>query len=754
MADPLFTSATPGAAVGIEVSHAPAMVAPAHVWLRATGHAGLADFEESGSVYDGAHHEYYHEWTIRGQPLPAWTKPENMIPAWNNPNRACGREVAFLLPVAGDYVIDLVVRDRHGNRALASTGSLTVVSPESHFPVRGRIYVDPDGDFTDVPAGARTATTMQDLADQMEATRGGAPWVLLRGGKTHDMTTRMGGLIVMDAGRRLAMLSSFGTGRATVVPSTVADRDQQLSTFEVWERPVTGFLTFTGIGFRGAYDAATERGSAGNVLACIGFAANSRLRDCFVTVSDITCSGMVKMLELGASSTGSANNRMMIADCDVTNWRNYGIFGGDMSYRYAFAGNRIVQHVDALHGGDKEDGLVNNHGPVRIPASASVYFSQNDLFSRTGWSRVGDGSLADQPCLRLLVSSHHAGQTATVERNVMEGGYNTVNVNMAEPTYAGDAEHRYIQPANLLLENNLLVGTAKNLGTGMEIWRGGVTVRNNLFIQPDVLQPLRQGGALFALGPGNVDADPANATNPVVIHSNTYLNLMAAPQAGAQTWAFLSDPDRYFTDLAEENNVIHKPGLVSAETTYAPIDVATVLGGFVPRFKGVRYGYDLTRQALSAAVAEGAQVAVPYSEIRKVLQDGTVVEAGATNQAYWLALAGTDRRHAIFLRGQARRLFAEEGHFSLTFDAAAVTITNTSGFTWKEGAMMVLHLDRTSLIPAMDTTYASPATIPLPRPLVGSPAIGSATMGRVTPADALQADRAAPPSRGALEPDA
>ena len=85
-------------------------------------------------------------------------------------------------------------------------------------------------------------------------------------------------------------------------------------------------------------------------------------------------------------------------------------------------------------------------------------------------------------------------------------------------------------------------------------------------------------------------------------------------------------------------------------------------------------------------------------------------------------------------------------------DQTVITITNTSGRTWSNASELQLSLDRTSRTMAMDTSYATGATIPLPRPLAGSPAIGAATTGQVSPKDFLLTPRGATPSKGALEP--
>ena len=88
----------------------------------------------------------------------------------------------------------------------------------------------------------------------------------------------------------------------------------------------------------------------------------------------------------------------------------------------------------------------------------------------------------------------------------------------------------------------------------------------------------------------------------------------------------------------------------------------------------------------------------------------------------------------------------------MTFGETDILVENTSGETWPSGATARLWLDRSSLMPEMDGTYANPETIPLPRPQTGSAAIGAATTGRVSPKDFFLTDRGATPSKGALEP--
>lgn len=748
----------PGGGIGsvsIEVTRPNALVAPALVWLKATGHSGLASGVHSGPVYDAAHHEYHHEWTIDGEPLPAWSKVENLPSAFNNPNKAYGKEVAFVLPAPGDYTISLTVTDRLGNTATAQTGTLTVVSPESYYLDSERIYVDPEGVWAGVPAGATKVQTPDEARLACPSRTSGIkpPWILLRGGVQHDFDTVDSASSSRGAWKNsfdyaFSYLSSYGGGRAQLIPCKRADRDYARGMFEIWGRPVDPgwHIIFTGIDFVGEYDPTVERGASGNAY-CIN-ASQSQLQGAFVTIYDVDAYGVDMLLQTGATDSATTSYHAMV-HCDLPNgWRNYGSINdlannGIPTGKLAFIGNRFRQHPDALHGGDKQDAFVNNHGPIRISRAEYAYVAQNDLFSRTGWSPVGGaGRRDDQPCLRLFTSPAD-GMSAQVERNAMEGGYTTV--------LAVDANNNIRNPVNMVIENNLMVATAKNIGPHFEAGFSGITARNNLMVYPDTPRHgPNWGNAAIMLKSNNNTAD--SLASPFTVYNNTVLNLVSAANDRGNLIPF-SIYDAEFTNVTEANNVHHVPNGTTPATAQAPIDISTALAGFTPRFKGTRYGYDLAIITLAADVGPGQSFEVPYSALEKKLQEGTLVDGGGpTDQAYWQAIEATDTRHAIYARTDGYRLFAELGHISVTFTATGAQITNNTSLTLSGGGEVRIHLDRTSLIPPMDTTYASPATIPLPVPQPGSPAYQGATSGDVARDDIYRAVRPAPATMGAKEP--
>lgn len=742
----------------IEVAHANTLVAPALVWLRATGHAGLASFAHSGPIYDGAHHEYHHEWVIDGEPLPPWTKVENLPAPMNNPNRAYGREVAFVLSTAGSYTVSLTVRDRLGNIARARTGTLTVMSPEDYYAEDERIYVDPEGLWEGVPNRATKVRTVgeAELACPTVASGSKPPWVLLRGGVRHDLDLaadpvgRRGSWFIQSSAT-VGYVSSYGTGRARLVPSTAAGLNHSRAMIEVWMKALAEgeHLTITGIDFEGNYDPTTERGAGGNDH-CIAL-VNSSIQGAFVTVYDVDAYNVNQFFRGGATGTATTSHHAVV-NCDLPNgWRTHASFNGfgDPGVavgKVAFLGNRFRQHPDALHGGDREDGLVNTHGPITISRAEYAYLAQNDIFSRTGWYPARrDRGREDQPCLHLFTAPAD-GMAAHVERNVFEGGSQTVR--------ARDPNLEVRGPANVVFENNILVASAKNFGPQLQVAYAGWTVRNNLVLYPDTPRHGPNWGRsslelLVAAG-----QTEESLGSPFVVYNNTVLNLVSAANDRGRAVAF-SEFSPEFLRVVEVNNIHHVPDGTTAVTGQAPIDLTTTLAGFRPRFRGTRYGYDLIHFTPSADVGPGESFLVPYSATHRRLQDGTYVDGDMTptDQDYWLDIAATDTRHALYQSATSQRLWAELGDIEVQFTAAGIEVRNmTSDVVLAGGEEIRLHLDRTSRIPPMDTSFASPPTVPVPVPAPGSPAYRGATGGDVALDDLYRLLRTAPASMGAVEP--
>lgn len=754
MANFVFTYSAPATGtVEIETNEPGALVAPTQIWLKAINHSGLAPFEETGpetgNVYDGAQHEYYHEWTINGEPLSDWSKPDNLLSAHNNPNKMFGREVAFCLPTPGHYVIDLVVTDRLGVRALASTQTLIVFDPESYFPPADRIYVDPDGIHAGVPAASEKVDTIEEARVAMQSRTANPTWLLLRRGVEHSMDgvdfgnayNEFHGVLIASQFNDVRMISGYGPSseRPSVTLTTLAERASTNALFVV-QHPLNGdWRTINGIEFRGYRDGGTEHGYGNQYGAT---SAHQWGKEGYFTVHDCISEGLGYGFVVGGA-TGGLAHRQVISDCAANNILNMGVYGGKAGVRVSVQGTRLAHNVNAPNYGGGE-GIRNFGGGLRIPKAAYIHIAGCDVFSRCGWDNNA------QPCLRLFTDPDAGQEGGIVERCSLEGGYEILQMTNS----AGLSMY----PFNMVVERNLLVASASTT-TMIAATRSGTTIRDNLLIWPNTptkVTPGLSGLIGFSRTGSSEDEMPGLYSNPISIYGNTTLNQMSAANdtgAGFLPVKFTGDENGdYFTNVINENNIEHRPDGSTVVDTYAPLDLSTPISGMTPRYAGFRYSFEMYNLTLGADYGPGASVSIPYSLIGDGLNLGTP-STGPTDQAYWLANGGTLHQF-LLIDGTIgyRNYYADQGHVTVTFGASEITVTNNTTETWSSGATFYIWLDRISVAPAMDTSYANPASLPLPRPEAGSPAAGTATAGRVSPRDFLLADRGASPSKGALEP--
>lgn len=749
MANFVYTYSAPAGdgSVDITVEEPSALVAPAQIWLTAENVTDLASFEETGTVYDGAHHEYYYDWRINGAPLSSWAKTSNLLSAHNDPNHYRGPQVGILLPDAAEYTITLTVTDRLGNTATNSV-TRTVVTPESYFADADRIYVDPDGDFTGVPAGADTATTLENLRTKFTSHQTNPTWVLLRKGKEHSLVgvdaannSNFRDTIYFDDSTSICYVSGFGTGDDPVI--TQGDDVTRNATNPMFHckqpRGSIAWRTFTGLRFEGDYNPETwhGRGFMGAALSIREW----KQAGGFCLFHNITTTGTGYGYSLPTSDTSVTQDvRVMVADCGIDGWRDYGFFGGSPKMKLSIIGNSIRQKANTPNSGD-QDGTAVNHGPVRIPYAAYTHFSMNDLFSRGGW----DGN--DQACLRLY-PSQTSGQIGYVDRCSMSGGFEIIHLRRSSANIA--------LPGNIVIEKVLTIGTGDTT-KHIHSQRSGVTIRDCIMIEPNSPRTLNYGiGAIYLTPDTIANQDEANEDEPIVVYGNTYLILANDANDGSGTFPFINNDGGYFSNITNENNVTHRPNAASPDVPFAPIDIATAISGFDSTYNGHRENFGSVEHVLGSSVANNTSFVLDYADVTEGVAtgQGNVSAAPATDQAYWQAIEDTDTDHQIYRSGaDPRHLFyANLGHFTVSFDASEITITNTSGFTWDSGWILDIRLDRTSLQDTMDATYAVASTVPLPRPQTGSAAIDAATAGRVSPEDFLMVSRGATPSKGALEP--
>lgn len=657
----------------------PSMTAPAGVWFEVTNISGFAvsGGPAPSEIYDPSFHEITYIWTVRGRPLQPFDAPDNMVTEWNDPNTAYGKKVAFLFQEPGTYTVDLWAIDALGTTATAEV-TLTVVDADTIYPGTRTICFSTDGDWTGEKPGCQRISSVTALQTAVDAASQPPRILFKRGQDVADMN-----LFVDDA--KLGYLGAWGTG-----PRPILRPQHKQNILRIWNSYADPELTITDIVFQGDWKSETETGLPDE--SPFNFITNPT--DCQFTVANCYFSGFTATW----IATGNSHPaRMIFANNVVTNWRDYGLFVHktfDLGIRYAVIGCQIAQRVTALNGGTK-NGLFNTHGPLRCADAANFYIAMTDLFSRTGWSGLNPDR-ADQPCIRY---NHLAtvGRHFNMDRCVLEGGFQQLS-------FGGQNGRTQENPGNFVVDKALLIATSKTSKAFMVGEFGGITVRNMLGIVPNspAYHPqVWKGSVAFEM---DIPTD-LNASTKVQIYSSSFLSLRNQANDPGHAWAVETGAG-IFDDVTVENNVLHAPDLDTPETSFMPISLSGTIQGVTPRYLGVLYNFDHETGTLSSNVPPGSSFTLPYPE--------------GTDQSYWQAIQATDTEHAINV-GNA--YYAKRGEMSVAYESSVVRITNTSVDTWENGDTWNLKLDRTSMLPPIDSTYASPAA-PLPYPVVQSDSSG------------------------------
>ena len=653
------------------------ITAPAPVWLEARNPAGFNVSEPGSGVYDPSFHDITYIWTVRGSPLSNYSRVENMVASWQDANVAYGKKVSFRFPNPGTYDIDLWCVDRFGVTAEATT-QVVVIAPS--FAASDTIVYAADGVFTGAPAGTQISS-MAALETEIQS-RSNPTRVSFKPGETVNdvlLDPRSGNIIRIDTWTE--------GSKAKLKPRK--DLGGSYPQLHFRDTCVISQLTIRDIVFADDWDPTTETGDYGNFGIFSLGGSNTR---CDYIIYNCDFTGIQAVQATLSSSIDG--NRMMFADCVWDGWQSYGIYSywNEKGY-YAILGCTIAQNPQALAGGPKT-GMANDHGAVRLERQAHVYMACSDFFNTSGWS----GNPPDANACVRINSKAYTNWSAILDRNVIEGGYLKLKID-GENTLAVE------KPGNVLIDKNILLGTARTLAFA-NLHFGGTTVRNTLFYMPDVI--MDEGAGNFIGIEPDENADPTN-DQPFAIYNCTFYNAQTA------TRAMSFDSLSAFSDFTFENNVHSAPNETPAINADGPVDEVTVIPGITPRFAQIQWNYDLEEGTFGAPIADNATFSIPYANIDRQTRFGTGSSA-PTDQAYWQAAeAAGDTLHMmrVYRNGTRMNLFATRGEFSVSYaDPTNIVITNTSGGTWDGG--WELRLDRKSYLdtehPA-DTSHASPANI-------------------------------------------
>ena len=714
---PTSLPAPPSAGAGslsLAVTLPTRITAPAGVWLNASGQAGFAT-GPGGAVYDAGYHEITHIWDTGDTGV--WSAPDNMPTQWNDKSRAIGPRVAHVYDTPGSYTPFCGGVDENRTTGRDTLPAITVLDADDIYTGTNTVCFSNDAGETwaGVPAGCQQVTSISALQSTINASSGPIRILFKRGITVNDFYLNI-------QSKRVEYVGAWGAGtdpRPTLYGRKFVSAPESWM-FNYLNNSVIEQITITDLNLRSHWFSNGEVG-----YATTPWWVNGVKRDnVHFTIHNCSFDGF-DALDLALASGGNRPGTVIMADCEVTNWRSYGVFvnrNSNANFKMAILGNKIAQSTDALHGTNYQQNDItgNDHGPIRFEAVGQHYIGVNDLYSQCGWSALAPDA-AQQPCIRVnTYADQAAGYVGNIERNVMEGGYHTINM-------SGENGGRVEHPGNYLIDMNIAIGNAKSAeasssGIGIFCSFGGTTIRNFLYALPDVAHHHDNGNPSRAVISLHVDnSGPGNQAEAVSIYNCTALNLRGSTNDPGFTWDLVTNQGSW-SNLTIENNLVHAPGLDTPAIADGPLRTEAFVD-ITPRTPGFLFK-DPHITGSTGSVPQNSSFTVSYPSGKP--------------QSYWQGRDVSDRLHLLRI-ADSTTYHADAGHFEVDFSSSSnIRIWNRQGTTWSGAYELVL--DEKSLL-SIPNTFANPATIPLPRPDAGSDALSDGDNGRKAYTDLLGAVR-------------
>ncbi len=686
------------------------------VVLEATGHSGFTGLTTApvGTVYDPEYHEITHIWTVNGSPLSNFTAPTALVTGWNNPNVAYGKRVTFHFPDSGSYTVDLWCIGPNGETAIASTTTITVATADATFPTTQTIVYADNADFTGHgKTGAQEISTLSALSTALKSASGPMR-VLFKRGETISPTSSQR-LLINGTGDYLNHVDAWGTGNDPIIQMwDRADDNFAANGFIYFAKSNSGttpnevtFFNCRNIDFRGNWEANTVTGKAG---ASPFYFRDHGNQDTFFCISDCSFDGLFEVI----TSSGNDNRQQMVlANLTITNWQDYGTYSvNHADSDYHILGCSIRHHVGAINATKwGKNNLGPRHGPVRMPEVGHFGIRCSSFFSRTGWS--GTDPWDDQACIRAFSNGNVNNSSSNFDRMVCEGGAQQIAWGGHDTTLAeSDGNH--------LVDKALLVAEAKSYDGFVRADFGGTTIRNVYGIMPNVPRLTGVNGWIGAIHfKPNGNSTASNYDSPIKIYGNTFVNMRSAANDSGDSWPLTTTTGTAFDIVTTDNNIRYAPDIDTPVTTPDSImDETPTVPGVTAAYAGTRnYPEEWMGEASGqGTTANGANMTFSYPS--------------GTNQAYWQGRAAGDNKDALndgTAEGSSK-YYAEDGDFTISFDASVITVTNTSGSSWTSASrQLLLDYGSNAAALALDATYASPTSLNLVRPDTGSAALDPGT---------------------------
>lgn len=550
-----------GGTVTITTSRTNLQVAPDSVrfWVDLDS----SDFDTSGpgvgEFYDPRMHELIFLWDFDDP--GNWTAPEKGLPAWKNRNVGKGPFVAHMYQAAGTYNPTVLVIEPSSGKTATATVEIVVNDPDTVNVNTWVINRVGDTDWTGAPAGATQINA--NSVTEANFSFGTTPnRILFKGGETFDCSidfSAVGGEVTVGA---------YGTGKATlngpnkdgVAANGIFYWTGAYSVFE--NQP--NDIRFFNLKLEDTFDPAVAADWSDDFATGIRSQAGSES----LILSNVEIRGIKNVL-VSVDGPAGLTTHMHLDNCIVTDFGGpqYQVYtGGSVAADSTFActGTVIASKADAVAY------LGSARSPIRAAAVPNCYVAGCD------------GYMTEPSAMhyRLCGSPVSDGSLINVHSNATEGGDGAVVLD-ANVTQAGGGRIGRSTVGNRIIDGNIHVGnwsTRRFVDTSGT----GVTIRNNLFIQPNMVyvnSPPLEGFIRIrdSVAGGAYDATVYNA--PIRVYNNTFVNLRTTAKNTTGSGTVYTPPifDRKdlngfgFQVVEEYNNIVHCPNEDTPRTSFAPL---------------------------------------------------------------------------------------------------------------------------------------------------------------------------------------
>ena len=528
-------------------------VAPEGVFFRATVADASVNTATSRSGYDESWHKVTYLWDF-GDPGKVSDKVLNVAAAHNDLNTGRGREVGHVFTDPGTYTVTCTAFGPNGLIG-SDTFEVTVGDPDTAFPTTQTILVNAAGQGDAAYPGATVVTSIN-AAEAEYDTRNTNCRILLKRGETFTLSNSFLGLGGGN-GRPNFYLGAYGTGAKPIVNRT--------GNFVATSTDFTGDFVITGLDLRGGWNSLNETGSTDSFIR-IYTITSPRMH----VINDTLIDGGFMAIYMPGSS--GVLNSTHVHNSLITGWGDYAMFHSTAEGRVSVAGSAAVRKSLDWQGGAGSFSTNNSQGAIRNGGGATWNLRVSDVYSKCSWT-VLNGIPGQQPGLRMN-DGNSGDHRSHIDRCSFEGGAGVVKIGNGPAT------------TNCVVERSIVVGNSAT-ERSFEVFGTGITIRNNILVQPNVpLEASRTWDGFL-----HFDGTPTQPNVEFMVQNNTCVNLNADSQTGAQNQGVLLDgPTAGYNNLQNLNNVIYTPADPASQPEdpqLTSVDLATVQGQWVPRHTGL-----------------------------------------------------------------------------------------------------------------------------------------------------------------------